>query len=270
VRPERVLGQDPTPGDAGTVDAVTAVLREVVVALAQSRSRLTRASGPGSIWQQAGPTGAAEALRPLLARLGAVEEAIIDLAQACQVWRAGLLERQERTRGLVEAVAGLPDDEGRARRGEIADRVDALAAEHARAARTLEAAAEELEEALAARSGTADVVSDLARALASVSAEVDAWMAARATALTETVDALKEAAGLTAAVNALLGVGAAAPSAADALVAAAPGSHRLGSAMARSWPQTDPDDLADASFAEAARPSLAERINRGAEQERDS
>lgn len=267
MRPENVLGQDPTPGSSAAVDRVAGVLRSVVLATAQSRQRLLSAAGPATVWQGPGGSVVGEALEPLIRRLRALEDDVVDFSQAWQRWRDGLAERQALTAELTEAVAATAGDEAAADRREgLLAQVRVLADEHARAATDLEHASDTLVEALAASGGaTGDPVSGLASALASLTAGVEQWIADSAGRLDATVVSMEDAAEVTASMSVLLGLGDGHLSERAREVAAlAPGSHRLTPALSATWTR-DPADLPEASFDEAGAGSLADRLRAPAE-----
>jgi len=256
VRPERVLGSDPAPGEPATVDAAVRVLGSCVLALAQSRQHVERLITPDSLWQGPSAEPLVTTLGEFDARLRRLEDGVVELARALEAWRRGLAEREERVAELSESMsrlAGVADtDEQRAA---IHAQAARIAVEHDSDAAVLVAATDALVEVLATGRDDADLAGDLDRALSGLAVAVTEWLREASSGLVATTEALADTAGLTLAVTQLVGVagdGAAADAQGVVRVAAAgAGSHRLQRALRRSWEASAPRRLPRASFAGA-------------------
>ena len=267
MRPERFLGSDPTPGDLGSVDRIAGALRSVVLALTGSRQKLEALVDPHGMWQGPMARPIVTAITDLAARLRAIEDATVDFAQAVEVWRAGLVTRQQRTAELTETVsqlAGRPDAEEQQQR--IRAEVQRLATEHTTDGAVLIRAADLLAEALI-DDDESDLAADLDRGVAAVTIAVEEWIAESATELIATAESLSETAGLTTVVSQILGVvGDDAPDESDSvrqLASVSAGAHRLRLALRRSWASLAPEELPTASFAasgSSSRPAISDRL----------
>jgi hypothetical protein len=268
VRPERFLGSDPTPGDLGSVDRIAGALRTVVLALTGSRQKLESLVGPHSMWQGPMARPIVTAITDLAARLRAIEDATVDFAQAVEVWRTGLVARQQRRAELTEMVsqlAGRPDAEEQRQR--IQAEVQRLATEHTTDGAMLIRAADTLAEVLIDADDESDLAADLDRGVVAVTVAVEEWIAESAAELIATAASLSDTAGLTTVVSQILGVvGDAAPDESDSvrqLASASAGAHRLRLALRRSWASLAPEELPTASFApsgSSSRPAISDRL----------
>lgn len=254
MRPERFLGTDPAPGDLSSVDRVGGSLRAVVLALAEARLKVEAIVGPQSIWQGPIARPIVTTLTEFAARLRAVEDAVVDFAQAVETWRTGLVGRQQRRAELTETIsqlAGRPDAE--AERQRILVEVQQMVTEHTVGGTALISAADSLAEVLAEVDDDSDLAVDLDRGLTAVTVAVDEWIAESAAELLATAESLSETAGLTTVVSQILGVvGDEAPDEAEnvrRLASVSAGAHRLRLALRRSWASLAPDELPAASFA---------------------
>lgn len=267
MRPERVLGSDPAPGEPTTVDAAVRVLGSCVLALAQSRQHVERLIAPDSLWQ--GPT--AEPLVTTLGEFGTrlrrLEDGVVELARALETWRRGLAERQERVSELTEAMSRLAGVTGaEEQRAAVNAQAARIASEHESDAAVLVAATDALVEVLATGRDDADLAGDLDRALTGLAVAVTEWLREASTGLVATTRALADTAGLTLAVTQLVGVaGNAAPADAEGVArvaASGTGSHRLQRALRRSWAGSAPQRLPRASFtgAKAVGDVLVDRL----------
>lgn len=267
MRPERILGRDPAPGDPAVVDGTLRVLGSCVLALAQSRRRVEWLMAPDSLWH--GPTAepVVTALGTLCARLRRLEDGVVELAQALETWRAGLAERQDRVSSLTETMSRLPgvqdaDDQ----RAAVHAQAARIATEHESDAALLITATDDLAALLAGDRDAADLAGDLDRALAGLAVAVTEWLRSASTELVATSHALSETAGLTLAVSQLVGVaGDGTPGDAEdvaRVAASGTGSHRLQRALRRSWAGSAPPRLPRASFAgvKSAGDALADRL----------
>lgn len=277
MRPERFLGSDPAPGDLGSVDRVAGALRTVLLGLAESRQRIEGIVGPHSMWQGPMARPIVTALTDLAARLRAIEDAAVDFAQAVEIWRAGLVARQERRAELTELVsqlAGRPDAEEQRRR--IQTDVQRLATEHTTDGAVLIRAADALAEVLIDVDEDGDLAADLDRGVAAVMVAVEEWIAESAAELVATVESLSDTAGLTTVVSQILGVvGDESPDESESvrrLASVSAGAHRLRLALRRSWASLAPEQLPEASFAaprSSIRPAISDRL-RGDETDSDA
>lgn len=254
MRPERFLGTDPAPGDLSSVDRVGGSLRAVVLALAETRLKVEALVGAQSIWQGPIARPIVAALTEFGARVRAVEDAVVDFAQAVETWRTGLVGRQQRRAELTETIsqlAGRPDAE--AERQRILVEVQQMATEHTVGGTALITASDALAEVLADVDDDSDLAADLDRGVTAVTVAVDEWIAESAAELLATAESLSETAGLTTVVSQILGVaGDEAPDDAEnvrRLASVSAGAHRLRLALRRSWASLAPDELPSASFA---------------------
>ncbi|MGH3454694.1 MAG: hypothetical protein ACRDPQ_21415 [Nocardioidaceae bacterium] len=268
MRPERFLGSDPAPGDLGSVDRVAGALRTVLLGLAESRQRIEAIVGPHSMWQGPMARPIVTALTNLAARLRAIDNAAVDFAQAVEIWRAGLVARQERRAELTEMVsqlAGRPDAEEQRHR--IQTDVQRLATEHTTDGAVLIRAADALAEVLIDVDEDGDLAADLDRGVAAVTVAVEEWIAESAAELLATAESLSDTAGLTTVVSQILGVvGDESPDESDSvrrLASVSAGAHRLRLALRRSWASLAPEQLPEATFAaprSSSRPAISDRL----------
>lgn len=263
MRPERILGRDPVPGDLRTVDDVAGALRECVLLLAEGRRRLDRVLGPESLWKGAHAAAVVDSLSAFAARLRELEDAVAEFAQAWQTWRAVVEHGKDRSAELVETMLAGADDR---RRDAVLARADALAEEHLGAASTAAAAAETLVEATRTEPDDALLAEGLGRGLGALHAAIGQWVRDAGEQLDRATASVDTVVELTAVVPTLIGLGSAGDDAAAkaaGIAGRAPGSHRLQRALARTWPPPDLEDLPEASFAGERTTSLGDRLRGG-------
>ncbi len=144
MRPDLVLGFDPTPSEPQRLVALSDALRKVVRALVQARSELANIGRTGSVWD--GPVGApiAALLRRYSLQMSALEESLVDCLQAVDSWREGVEQRQSQVASIVASVAELAGDPAAEdRRTRLIATAEELGVEHDRAAADLAAAFDE-------------------------------------------------------------------------------------------------------------------------------
>jgi hypothetical protein len=270
MRPERFLGTDPAPGDLGSVDRIGGAMRAIVLALTQARQKIETLAGPQSIWQGTHARPLVTALTDLAARLRVLEDGAVDFAQAVEVWRVGLVARQQRTAELTETIsqlAGRPDAETERQR--VLAEAQALAAEHTADSVALISAADVLAELLTDTDDEGDLAAGLDSGVSAIMVAVEEWIAESAAELIATAESLSDTAGLTTVVSQILGVaGDEAPDEAEnvrRLASVSAGAHRLRLALRRSWASLAPEDLPAASFTEAGsrRDEISDRLGGG-------
>ncbi len=255
MRPELILGFDPTPSDPQRLVVLSDALRKVIRTLAQSRAELERIGRTGSVWD--GPAGApiAALLRRYSLQMSALEESLVDCLQAVDNWREGVEQRQAQVANIVAAVSDLAGDATtQDRRTRLIAAARELGVEHDRAAADLTGAFEELSGAVEqiVRADD-DLAGELDRALIALTAAIDDWIAAEAPELLRTAIALGEVAGLTTVISELVGIAALGRKPGEAagvsdLIARSPGSHRLIRALRRQWLEVAPAALPEATF----------------------
>lgn len=270
MNPDRFLGLDPTPGDLRAADEVTKVLRSCVVALSEGRRRVEHTARPDGLWQGAHAAAIVDTLTAYAGRLRALEDAVVDFLQAWQQWRHGIAGRQDETAALVEAVTQLVDgpvDSADPRREALLRQAGALRDRHQIAADQTGAAAEALIAATTVDQEGRNLPVDLQRGLLALEAAVEQWLAESAADLRRATETISSVTELTAVVPQLVGVAPGSDASPEALriAAAAPGSHRLITALHRGTPERPAEELSDASFASEVRAegALADRV-RGA------
>lgn len=270
MRPELVLGFNPTPSDPRQLLALSEALRKVVTTLTQSRSKLERIGRTGSVWD--GPAGApiAALLRRYSMQMSALEESLVDCLQAVDGWRETAEERQAQVADIVATVADLAGDpSGDDRRTRLIATARELGVEHDRAAADLAGAFEELSGAVEQiMRADDDLAGELDRALLALTAAVDEWLDAEAPELLRTAIALGEVAGLTTVISELVGIAALGRNPGEAagvseIIARSPGSHRLIRALRRQWLEVAPTNLPAATFASGKSGSLADLLAGG-------
>jgi len=265
VRPERILGYDPAPGDPETVDAVVRVLGSTVLALTEARARLERLVAPDGLWHGPRAEPVVRTIAGLSGRLRRLEDGVIDLAAALQAWGAGLAQRRTVVAGLTEAMsrlAGEPDADGQRR--SLQAQAAIVAAEHAADAVTLVAAADEFAELLALHRDDPDLATDLDRALNGLEVAVAQWLEDAAPTFRAATRTVSDAAALTLAVPQLVGIGDQPPGedpGVTRVAQSATGSHRLQRALRRIWDASVPR-LPRATFEPQADPGegVADRL----------
>ena len=255
MRPDLVLGFDPTPSDPHRLVVLSDALRKVVGTLVQSRAELGRIGRTGSVWD--GPVGApiAALLRRFSLQMSALEESLVDCLQAVDNWREGTEQRQAQVANIVASVADLAGDPTTEdRRTRLIAAARELGVEHDRAAADLTGAFEELSGAVEqiVRADD-DLAGELDRALMALTAAIDDWIAAEAPELLRTAIALGEVAGLTTVISELVGIAALGRKPGEAagvsdIIARSPGSHRLIRALRRQWLEVAPAALPEATF----------------------
>lgn len=264
MNPERFLGSDPTPGDLMAIDEVVAVLRDVVVVLAETRQRIDEVVGPDSIWQGSEVEPIVGGMTTMSARLRTLESAVIAFTAAWQDWRAGVASRRDATAELVEEMsqlAGVEDAE--ARRDDVRRRADELAARHQQGAADLVRASEDLIAVTAVdRSDEQELASVLTRGFQGLREAVDEWIREVSSQVQRTTGSLEEVSEVTAVVPQLVGVGGG-PSGISSqkaweIAAKAPASYRLQEALRRDW--SDEPELPEASFDKTPRRSAGRAI----------
>jgi hypothetical protein len=255
VRPDLVLGFDPTPSDPHRLVVLSDAVRKVVRTLVQSRAELGPIGRTGSVWD--GPVGApiAALLRRFSLQMSALEESLVDCLQAVDNWREGTEQRQAQVANIVASVADLAGDPTTEdRRTRLIAAARELGVEHDRAAADLTGAFEELSGAVEqiVRADD-DLAGELDRALMALTAAIDDWIAAEAPELLRTAIALGEVAGLTTVISELVGIAALGRKPGEAagvsdIIARSPGSHRLIRALRRQWLEVAPAALPEATF----------------------
>ncbi len=233
MRPELILGFDPTPSDPQRLVVLSDALRKVIRTLAQARAELERIGRTGSVWD--GPAGAliAALLRRYSLQMSALEESLVDCLQAVDNWREGAEQRQAQVANIVAAVADLAGDPApEDRRTRLVAAAGELGVEHDRAAADLTGAFEELSGAVEqiVRADD-DLAGELDRALIASTAAIDEWIAAEAPELLRTAIALGEVAGLTTVISELVGIAALGRKPGEAA-----GRERHHRAQPRRWP----------------------------------
>lgn len=268
MRPDLVLGFDPTPSDPQRLVVLSDALRKIIQALVQSRTELARMGRTGSVWD--GPAGApiATLLRRYSLQLSALEESLVDCLQAVDNWREGAEQRQAQIANIVAAVADVAGDAGTEdRRTRLIAAARELGVDHDRAAADLALAFDELSGAVEQIiRADDDLAGELDRALVALTAAIDDWIAAEAPELLRTAIALGEVAGLTTVISELVGIAALGRNPGEAvgvsdIIARSPGSHRLIKALRRQWLDVAPAALPEATFSHRQSGGLARRLS---------
>ncbi len=267
MRPEVILGFDPTPADAPALAELSETLRKVIRALVEARGALDGLGCTGSVWD--GPVGApiATLLRRYSTQLSTLEESLVDCLQSVDGWREGSEDRQAQVADIVGSVAELGGQvEADDRRTRLIDTAHEIGADHDRAAAGLVAAFEELAGAVEqfARADE-DFAGELDLALVSLTAAVDEWIQAEGAELLRTTISLGEVAGLTTVISELVGIAALGRNPDEAsgvreVIARSPGSHRLIRALRKQWIEMAPAALPKATFSTQRSAALADAL----------
>ncbi len=268
MRPDVILGFDPTPSDPQQLISLSDALRKVIRGLAQSRSELERIGSTGSVWD--GPVGApiAALLRRYSLQMSALEESLVDCLQAVDSWRHGVEHRQSQVANIVASVAEMAGETAAEhRRTRLISTAAEIGVEHDRAAADLAVAFEELSASVDQIIRVdEDLAAELDRALVALTAAIEDWMQAEAPELLRTALALGEVAGLTTVISELIGSAALGRNPADAagvreIVVRSPGSHRLIRALRRQWLDVAPATLPAATFSVRRPGALADMLS---------
>ncbi len=267
MNPERFLGSDPTPGDLAGIDEVLSVVREVVVVLAETRQRIDEVIGPDSIWQGSEVEPIVDGMSAMSTRLRNLEQAVVAFASSWQEWRQGVAARQDATAELVDEMsqlAGIADAE--ARRDDVRQRANLLAAQHEQEAAALVVACEDLI-AVASVQHDDDIAAMLGRGFTGLREAVEVWLREASDEVRRTTGELTDVADVTAVAPQLVGVGVAADGISSQkaweIAQRAPASYRLQEVLRRDWSSVRAPTLQSASFGGEARApgrGIADRI----------